>query len=60
MGDYFRKKSRVEKQHAIIPNERRNYLREVVKTIRSYHHNVEEQAALAQKVVPNRRNNRSS
>ncbi len=46
----FTKKEQVKDRHSIIPNERQNYLQEVVKTIRSYHQNVEEQVVLARRL----------
>ena len=46
----FTKKEQVKDRHSIIPNERQNYLQEVVKTIRGYHQNVEEQVVLARRL----------
>ena len=48
----FSKKTEVEKQNVIIPNERRYYLREIADTVRNYHKKAEEQAELARQTVP--------
>lgn len=46
----FSKKTLVEKQHLIIPNDRRNYLREIAETVRRYHQKACEQENLARKL----------
>jgi isobutyryl-CoA mutase len=40
----------VQKQNVIIPNERRQYLREIVETVRNYHRKAEEQVKIARKL----------
>ncbi|MFD3446709.1 fused isobutyryl-CoA mutase/GTPase IcmF [Microbacteriaceae bacterium 4G12] len=44
------KPGKVEKQHVIIPNDRRYYLRELSDTVRNYHKSTEEQAKAAERV----------
>ncbi|MFD4704513.1 fused isobutyryl-CoA mutase/GTPase IcmF [Gottfriedia sp. NPDC058432] len=44
------KPGNVEKQHVIIPSNRRFYLREIAETIRNYHENTELEAAKASKL----------
>ncbi len=46
----FIKPGKVEKQHVIIPNERRYYLREITDTVRGYHKRAEQQAKTAQRL----------
>lgn len=41
---------KVKKHNMIIPNEQRNYLREVAKTVRSYHQMVEGQVKMARRL----------
>lgn len=46
----FSKQAVVEKQNAIIPNDRRYYLREIAETVRAYHKRAEEQATIARRM----------
>src|SRR5690606_17688161 len=46
----FSTKPIVKKNHVIIPNEQRNYLREIVKTVRDYHKKTEEQVEAARRL----------
>jgi isobutyryl-CoA mutase len=46
----FERTKVVEKQNLIIPNERKQYLRDIVQTVRGYHETAEEQAAAARKL----------
>ena len=46
----FTKSVKVEKQHVIIPTERRSYLWEISETVRAYHKKSDEQAALARRL----------
>jgi len=46
----FTTNEKVKKQNIIIPNEQRYYLREVLETVRTYHHRVEEQADIARRL----------
>lgn len=46
----FSKKDKVEKEHVIIPNEQRSYLREAASAVRSYKRKAGEQADLARKL----------
>ncbi|UOY94540.1 methylmalonyl-CoA mutase family protein [Ectobacillus sp. JY-23] len=41
---------KVEKQHVIIPNERRYYLREISDAVRGYHKQTEQQAKVAERL----------
>lgn len=44
------KAGKVEKQHVIIPNDRRYYLREISDAVRSYHKSTEQQAKTAERL----------
>ncbi|MFD1020061.1 fused isobutyryl-CoA mutase/GTPase IcmF [Thalassobacillus hwangdonensis] len=46
----FERVSEVEKQNVIIPNEQKQYLRDISMTVRGYHDNVHEQAEKARKL----------
>lgn len=46
----FERTKKVEKQNMIIPNERRQYLRDISLTVRNYHEEAEKQAEAARKL----------
>ncbi|WP_100332501.1 fused isobutyryl-CoA mutase/GTPase IcmF [Bacillus xiapuensis] len=46
----YREKGEAVKQHVIIPNERRYYLREIAETVRNYHKRSEEQVNAARRL----------
>ena len=43
----YEQMSKFEKQNVIIPNDRRYYLREIIRTVRGYHQKAEEQVNIA-------------
>ncbi|MFG6114036.1 fused isobutyryl-CoA mutase/GTPase IcmF [Halobacillus sp. MO56] len=46
----FERTANVEKQNVIIPNERKQYLRDIAMLVRNYHDNAEQQAEKARKL----------
>ncbi|MCP8617408.1 fused isobutyryl-CoA mutase/GTPase IcmF [Salirhabdus salicampi] len=46
----FERDGLVEKKNLIIPNERKQYLRDIVQTVRRYHENAEKQGEFARKL----------